>query len=159
MDPEEFRRWYESVAPDLLGYVRRICDSAEESEDVFQETFTRFLGAAFTDDDPVARRRYLFRIATNLIRDRRRWTRRWGFAALLERGGSSPERSYEKRVDVERALSRLPARARALLWLAYVLELPHKEIAEITGVASTSVRVLLSRARKKLLAGLERTDR
>ena len=34
-----------------------------------------------------------------------------------------------------------------------------QEIAEIVGVASTSVRVLLSRARKKLLRNLERKDR
>ena len=50
------------------------------------------------------------------------------------------------------------ARSRALLWLAYANDLPHKEIAEIVGVASTSVRVLLSRARKRFLENLERTD-
>jgi RNA polymerase sigma-70 factor (ECF subfamily) len=158
MDPDEFRGWYESVAPDLHRYVTRICDGVEESDDVIQETFARLLGSDFTTDNPLDRRRYLFQIATNLVRDRRRWTRRWGLGALFERGGSSPEKNYTDRIDVQRALSRLPPRSQALLWLAYAKDMPHREIAEIVGVASTSVRVLLSRARKKLLENLERTD-
>lgn len=157
MGPDEFRLWYETVAPDLYRYVRRACDNLEESDDVFQEAFTRLLASGFTTDDPLERRRYLFRIATNLIRDRRRWTRRWRLGSLLDRGGGSPEKTYTDRIDVERALSRLPSKTRALLWLAYAQGLPHHEIARITGVASKSVRVLLSRARKKFLERLERT--
>lgn len=158
MGPDEFRRWYKTVAPDLHRYVTRICDSVEESDEVFQETFARLLGSDFTSDNPVSRRRYLFRIATNLVRDRRRWTRRWGLGALLDRSGRSPEQDYAERIDVQRALSRLPPRSRALLWLAYAKDLSHKEIAEIVGVASTSVRVMLSRARKRFLESLERTE-
>ena len=157
MEPEEFRCWYEAVAPDLHGYVRRICDSVEESDDVFQEAFTRLLGSGFESSDPRDRRRYLFRIATNLVRDRRRWTRRWGWGALPDRGGGSPEEGYTDRVDVQRALARLPRRSRALLWLAHVNDMPHREIAEIVGVAPASVRVLLARARRQLLRSLERT--
>ncbi len=158
MDPDTFRSWYDEVAPDLYRYVTRICDGVEDADDVFQETFVRLLGADLALDDPGERRRYLFRIATNLVRDRKRWTRRWGLGALLERGGSSPEADYTDRIDVERALSDLPPRSRALLWLAYANELPHKEIAEIVGIASASVRVLLARARKKFLRKLGRSD-
>lgn len=155
MDRDEFRRWYETVAPDLRRYVMRICSAAEESDEVFQEAFTRLLASDFRSDDPRDRRRYLFRIATNIVRDRRRWTRRWGLTGWEDRGGRSPERKYAERVDVSRALARLPPRARALLWLAHVNRLPHGEIAEIAGVAQASVRVLLFRARKKLLRLLE----
>lgn len=158
MDRDEFRHWYETVAPDLHRYVTRICDGVDESEDVFQEAFTRLLVSEFSTDDVVDRRRYLFQIATNLVRDRRRWSRRWAFGALPDRSGSTPERDYSSRIDVERALSRLSPKSRALLWLAYANDMPHKEIAEIVGVAATSVRVLLSRARKKFLECLERTE-
>ena len=158
MGPEEFRRWYESVAADLHRYVTRICDSPDEADDVFQEAFTRLLGSGFTPDDPLARRRYLFRIATNLVRDRRRWTRRWGLEALGDRGGGSSEARHTDRIQVERAFSRLPPRSRQLLWLAYVNEFTHKEIAEIIGVGSTSVRVLLARARKRFRENLQGSD-
>jgi RNA polymerase sigma-70 factor, ECF subfamily len=42
-----------------------------------------------------------------------------------------------------------------LLWLAYVEGSSHKEIGEIVGLRSASVRLLLFRARRKL-AGLLR---
>jgi RNA polymerase sigma-70 factor (ECF subfamily) len=42
---------------------------------------------------------------------------------------------------------------REMLWLAYALGSSHAEIAEIVGVKSGSVKILLFRARRKL-AGL-----
>jgi RNA polymerase sigma-70 factor, ECF subfamily len=48
------------------------------------------------------------------------------------------------------ALSRLKPRERQLLWLAYAEGCSHKEIAEITGLKSPSIRLLLFRARHKL---------
>ena len=42
------------------------------------------------------------------------------------------------------------ARDRQLLWLAYAEGYSHQEIAQITGLASASVRILLFRARRKL---------
>lgn len=151
MDSREFRRWYDTVAPDLYRYVQRLADGADEAGDLFQESFARLLGSGFDSDDPVERRRYLFRIATNLARDRRRWSRRWALGALFEQSGRSPEAGYGDRMDVRRALARLPTRSRALLWLAYAQGLSHKEIAKVVGVVPASVRVLLSRARKKFL--------
>jgi RNA polymerase sigma-70 factor (ECF subfamily) len=44
---------------------------------------------------------------------------------------------------------------RALLWLAYVEGHQHTEIAEMLGLKSLSVRVLLFRARRKLVNLLE----
>lgn len=158
MDPGEFRCWYDTVAPDLRRYARRLADSAEEADDVFQETFARFLGSGFEAEDPIEQRRYLFRIATNLARDRKRWSRRWGLGALFEQRGKSPEKGYGDRMDVRRALALLPPRSRALLWLAYAQGLAHKEIANVLGVAPASVRVLLSRARKKFLENIDEGD-
>jgi len=41
-------------------------------------------------------------------------------------------------------------RYRQLLWLAYAEGYSHREIAEITGLASASIRLLLFRARHKI---------
>ena len=41
-------------------------------------------------------------------------------------------------------------RERQLLWLAYAEGYSHREIAEITGLASASIRLLLFRARRKI---------
>jgi RNA polymerase sigma-70 factor (ECF subfamily) len=45
---------------------------------------------------------------------------------------------------------------REMLWLAYALGSTHAEIAEIVGVKSGSVKILLFRARRKLAALLGR---
>ena len=59
-------------------------------------------------------------------------------------------------MDLDSAFARLTARERALLWLAYVEEYYHREIAGILGVKEASVRVLLFRARHKAARELER---
>ena len=48
----------------------------------------------------------------------------------------------------------LTQREQQLLWLAYAEEFSHSEIAGITGLAPASIKVLLSRARARLKAGL-----
>ena len=126
MEPGDFRRWYETISDDLYRYVRRLADNTDEAEDLFQTTLARYLGSGFDSNDPTECRRYLFRVATNLCRDRKRWTRRWGLGSLFERGGDSPEEQYGERIDVQRALARLPPRSRALLWLAYAQGMEHK---------------------------------
>ena len=156
IDPADFQRWYDEVAADLYRYVQRLASSPAEADDLFQESFARFIGASFDSGDPAERRRYLFRIATNLARDRQRWSRRWTFGVLGERGGTSPDGGYDRRLDVERVLGGLPPRSRALLWLAYAEGFSHQEIAEVVGVGATSVRVLLARARRKFLAEFDR---
>lgn len=62
----------------------------------------------------------------------------------------------ESRVGLRKAFQQLKMRERQLLWLAYVEGSNHKEIAALTGLRHTSVRLLLFRARRKL-ANLIRT--
>ena len=51
-----------------------------------------------------------------------------------------------------------PWKQRTLLWLAYVEEYSHREIAEILEISEGSVRVLLHRARGRLRGSLEALD-
>ena len=155
----EVQQIYEAVAADLYAYIQRTCGNPSDAEDVFQETFARLLGSEFSGDREIDYRRYLFRIATNLMRDRTRWSRRWRFDKMPDAVGRPPESGYLDGIDAHRALSKMKPKQRKLLWLAYVEGLPHRDIADILGVASTSVRVMLARARKKLLAHLGRRSR
>lgn len=47
-------------------------------------------------------------------------------------------------------MAQMRPRDRQLLWLAYAEGYSHHEIAEITGLASASIRLLLFRARRKM---------
>jgi RNA polymerase sigma factor (sigma-70 family) len=52
--------------------------------------------------------------------------------------------------EVTRTFAELKPRERALLWLAYVEQQDHQQIAQSLGLSRGSVKVLLSRARGRL---------
>jgi RNA polymerase sigma-70 factor, ECF subfamily len=91
-------------------------------------------------------RRYLFRIATNLLRDRWRTAKYEQFPDRFDRGSSL---DVDMQIDVRRAMGALKPRERELLWLAYVEGMNHAEIAAATGLSALSIRLLLFRARRK----------
>ena len=105
----------------------------------------------------VAARRYLFRIATNLLRDHWRKPRTSAIEELPEHLFQSEDGSGQSdaRAILGPALMRMRPRERQLLWLAYAEGYSHREIAAITGLASASIRLLLFRARRKVAALLQ----
>ena len=54
--------------------------------------------------------------------------------------------------DMTDAFRELKPQQRSILWMAYVEEFNHREIAQASGVKEKSVKVLLFRARKALAA-------
>lgn len=157
LDEETFTAFYDRAAPGLWRYLRRLTGDAATAEDVLQESFVKLLGAVAVPTDERRRKAYLYRIATNLLRDRWRHERRregWLGRLLAESPTASAPRSSSRRLDLDAVLATLRRRERTLLWLAYVEGYDHREIAEIVGVAAASVRVMLFRARKKLAATL-----
>jgi RNA polymerase sigma-70 factor (ECF subfamily) len=57
------------------------------------------------------------------------------------------------------ALARMRPRDRQILWLAHAEGYSHREIAEITGLASASIRLMLFRARRKIARLLQNRER
>jgi|SRR5208282_1379686 len=161
MDEQTFHVFYESTARPLWSYLCRILGNATLAEDLAQESYFRFLRAALKSDDAAYQRAYLFRIATNLARDH------WRHLPHQEQGGAddleqvpSDDRTAEhvqQRSDLGRVLGRLKPRERELLWLAYVEGSSHKEIAEVLGLRAPSVRLMLFRARQRMMQLLHRS--
>ena len=100
----------------------------------------------------MAGRRYLFRIATNLLRDHWRRPRSASIEELPDEflAASSNLAQADSLAMLNPALARMRPRDRQLLWLAHAEGYSHKEIAEVTGLAGTSIRLLLFRARRKM---------
>jgi DNA-directed RNA polymerase specialized sigma24 family protein len=82
------------------------------------------------------------------LRQRRWWER-------ASRRAEAVDSRVELGPDMERLFLLMPAQERALLWLAYVEQAEHREIAAILGLAERSVKVLLHRARVKIEAILK----
>jgi RNA polymerase sigma-70 factor, ECF subfamily len=154
MDSDAFAGFYERSARPLWAYLARVSGDPALADDLLQESYIRFLAAdapRIDVDGEVAARRYLFRIATNLLRDHWRRPKTTAIEDLPEEHFSTPDDSAQAdtRAVLGPALLQLKPRERQLLWLAYAEGYSHKEIAAIMGLASASVRLLLFRARRK----------
>jgi len=148
-DEASFRLFYERSAPRLFAYLVRVSGERALAEDLLQESYCRFLTSKPPHMDEGSQQSYLFRIASNLMRDRWRRHRESPLPEHLpEPGSASPQ--LDRQLALRQAFQQLKVRERELLWLAYVEGSNHKEIAEATGLRSASVRQLLFRARRRL---------
>jgi len=150
MDESAFGMFYQQTFRPLLRYLVAVTRQPDSAEDILQEAYCRLLTASCHEMDEQQTRAYLFRIATNLVRDR--W-RRGNELPLPENSEevSPTNPAFDDKLHVRQAFERLKPRERQLLWLAYVEGSSHKEIAECTGLRTGSIRLLLFRARRKLL--------
>jgi RNA polymerase sigma-70 factor, ECF subfamily len=146
MDQTAFGDFYRRTSRSLWSYVYRVTGNAADADDIVQEAFCRLLrGGPHADEEQW--RRYLFRIASNLVVDR--WRRQQRHDDSVPHHLPRPLASDTPRQEeVARTFARLTPRERALLWLAYVEGQSHKEIAVSLGLARRSVKVLLFRARR-----------
>jgi RNA polymerase sigma-70 factor, ECF subfamily len=152
MDEQQFHALYEATARPIHAYLLAITGSRDVADDALQETYFRFLARHQRGLPAEETRPYLFRIATNLVRDRWRARREEQWPEHFEQQHSG---DLDAQMEVRRVMKNLKPRERELLWLAYVEGMSHAEIAAATGLAALSIRPLLFRARRKAAAMLE----
>jgi RNA polymerase sigma-70 factor (ECF subfamily) len=150
MDEHHFRAFYSRTARPLRAYLLSASGNAALADDLLQEAYFRLLRSKMQAQDEDHRKNYLFRIATNLLRDHYR-KRRPEQAEFLEIASDTREgERAHLRSDMARALQELSPRDRQMLWLAYVEGFSHREIGEALGLATSSLRPMLFRARQRL---------
>jgi RNA polymerase sigma-70 factor, ECF subfamily len=165
LEEASFEAFHACTSGPLWGYLRRIAGDSALADDALQESYLRYLThPPLPASGERERRAYLFRIATNLVRDR--WRReqreRLGLARILlgqegrwTQGPQTGEAGDPTGLDLDAAFARLRPRDRAVLWLACVEGYEHREIGKILNLREASIRVLLFRARKKMMQDLE----
>lgn len=160
MDEESFRLFHDRTARPLRAYLGAALRNDSLADDLLQESYLRFLAAGLpaemTEDH---RKNYLFRIATNLMRDHYRKAQAMPLGESVGReklaGPGRMDDDVARRQDVHRIMEELKPRERELLWLAYVEQFSHREIAGMIGAKAESIRPMLARAREAM-AGLLR---
>lgn len=154
MDEEAFRAFYDRNARGVWAYLARLTGDRNSADDLLQETFYRFLRASASHQDEAHRRNSLYRIATNLARDARRRSlarpSAWIGSESIERVAASGAGDPAGATAVNQAMGRLKPRERAMLWLAYAEGASHREIADVLGLKTSSMKLLLFRARRRL---------
>jgi len=157
MKRDLFHRFYVQVAPTLRGYITRVCGDRAMADDIFQESFLKFLRMVRWDAPEQQQKAFIFKIAARLVIDnfRRikpdpldpaRRTEDPGSAAISRHEGLNP--------DIKSLFDALKPRDRSLLWLAYIEGYSHREIATMMGLNAKSIKVLLFRLRGSFAASL-----
>jgi RNA polymerase sigma-70 factor (ECF subfamily) len=165
MDSDAFAGFYGRSARPLWAYLARVSGDPALADDLMQESYVRYLcaslPASLAGDGEVAARRYLFRIATNLLRDHWRRPRSTSIEDLPEEffAATASSAQADSQAILGPAFAQMRPRDRQLLWLAHAEGYSHREIAEVTGLATASIRLLLFRARHKIARLLKHQNR
>ncbi len=160
---EVFAAFYSRFSRPLWAYLARTSSDPALADDLMQESFVRFLCAegapSLAIDGQAAARLYLFRIASNLLRDHWRRPRAASIEEIPEEffAAQAGTEQADSQITLAPALRQMKPRERQLLWLAHAEGYSHREIAKVMGLGTASVRLLLFRARRKI-ASLLRTS-
>jgi RNA polymerase sigma-70 factor (ECF subfamily) len=146
----------------LYVVAYRLLGNRPDAEDAVQRALLKCFAARDTYSTRWAISTWLYRALTNVCIDelRRRRTRTVAAQASSEiaprhvGAGTAGER-----VDVERALARVPREARMLLALHYVDGLSFGELARVRGISVNTVKSQLARGKAIMREALERGGR
>ena len=150
----------------ILRYIRSVVRDDREAEDLAQETFLRAHRARDSLRDPDAVLAWLYSVATHVcvdrLRQRTRQAQAW--SGLDPEAVSPPDPAPGAGLLVEQAdmsscveayVSELSDGYRAVLLMHDVKGLTAREIGELLGASTGSVKIRLHRARRELQATLE----
>ena len=149
---------FERYSGAILKFADRMLSDRSEAEEVTQETFVKVITRAHQYDGRAEVASWLFAIAANACRDRRRRERRAPVvpldlvAAPREKGEGIESRmlSGQRRDAIRRALASLSEEQRAALVLARYHGLPYVEIARVLGISVGAVKTRIFRAVESL---------
>ena len=159
-DVDAFGAIYRQHAPRVFTLACRMAGSAEEGEDLLQEIFLQAHQKLATFKGQSTIGTWLYRLALNhcldFVRSRRakmdKVTETLDNADAFE--PAAPRDTPIVRLDLERAVQRLPRGCREAFVLHDVEGYDHKETARLLGIAEGSSKSQVFKARMKLRAWL-----
>jgi RNA polymerase sigma-70 factor (ECF subfamily) len=154
---EIWEKFYANHSRSFWFYIYKICGDEHLADDIYQESFVRFLKARPDIANEKHLKGYLYRIAFHLIVDKKRRIK------VEKKSFEEEVHTYERdmhdagqesgvllSMEMEKTFKRLKPKQRMLLWLAYVEGYSYSEIAQMTGIKESSLKVQLFRAREGL---------
>jgi len=141
---------YRAFEMPVYNLARRICRTAEDAEDVLQETFFELCrsigqfrgeGSLWGWIRTIASSKALMRLRRNKYRDT---------DELEDEISPTRKEDAHLRMDLESALDRLGETSRAVVWLHDVEGYTHEEIAEMMGKTVSFSKSQLARAHVRL---------
>lgn len=160
-DAEAFGTLVERYQHEFMRFAIRMLGARDDADEALQAAFVRAFRALSQCRDPERFGGWLYRIVANECRTRatRRGRRERWFVrdeTLLDQAAApSVDDAGAAREEIQRALDRIPADQREAFVLKYVEELSYEEMADITGVSVSALKMRAKRACRRLRGLLE----
>jgi RNA polymerase sigma-70 factor (ECF subfamily) len=154
---------YEAYSGRILGYCLRRLPNREEAEDAVQHTFMNAYRGLQRGIVPRSEAAWLFKIAENVCRERRRSAWRRSQLELVQDPDGiasqavAPQRTHDELAGLADALAELPPNQQRAILLREWQGLSYREIAEQLDLTEGAVETLLFRARRSLARKLDRS--
>lgn len=161
-DARAFERLYRAHVSRVYGLCVRLVDGDRvKAEQYTQDAFVRAWEklSSFRGDSQFST--WMHRLTVNLVLGEHRLLKRWvsfddaapatddeDDSGMPGEASAHPQAQLADRMDLERAIAKLPKGARAVLLLHDVEGYQHEEIATLTGIAVGTSKAQLHRARK-----------
>ena len=146
MDERRFARVAEEYAARLYAVAYRMLGHRADAEDAVQRALLKCFAARATYSPRWAVSTWRYRALANVGIDEVGRRRR----APEPPAGAPRDARPVERLDLERALARVPREARILLALHYVDGLGYRELAAIRGISVNTVKSQLARGKRLL---------
>ena len=152
--PRAFERLYRRHVGRVYGLCWRLCDGdAAKADQAAQDAFVRAWEKLGSFRGEAAFSTWLHRLTVNVVLGEHRLLKRLtSYDDAIEAGAEEPsihpQAGLGDKLDIERALQKLPKGARAVLVLHDIEGWQHQEIAAATGIAVGTSKAQLHRARK-----------
>jgi len=161
MDAKEFKEKVLPVSHRLYRLALRILRNEHDAEDVVQEIYMKLWDMRTQLANIMNIEAFAFRMTRNLCLDKLKrlkpeyYDDREAGAFRYDEADQAPnpEGSLETKDTIEKVnhmIERLPEQQRTILQLRDIEGLEYGEISDITGLEINTIRVAISRARKKL---------
>jgi RNA polymerase sigma-70 factor (ECF subfamily) len=151
-DTEAYARLVDRYYDHYARFAVHMLGNEQDAEEALQDAFLRAYQALPYYQERERFGAWVFHILANRCRTaavRRRTRERTIISseeALLRAAAEHSTDSSEWREEIQRALARLPADQREAFLLKYVEELSYEEMAEVTGVGVSALKMRVKRA-------------
>ena len=159
-DVEAFESMYREHAPKIYSMACRMAGSPQDGEDLLQEIFLQAYRKLGTFKGQSSLGTWLYRLALNhcldYVRSRRAKMSKLTETLDAERSAepTAPRQTPIAKMDLDRAIERLPDGCREAFVLHDVEGFDHKEVGEFLGIAEGTSKSQVFKARMKLRAML-----
>jgi len=154
LENQSFDEVYETYGKMLYRTAFLYLGNADDTEDILQEVFIKYLTARPTFNDTEHEKAWLLLVTRNACRNYVKKHRK-GNVSLEDYDAPADTPDRDAHLDIIKQLTALPPKYKEVIILFYYNNLTVAEIAKLLGITQSAVKMRLKRGKGKLKTKLE----